>query len=292
MPSNLHNKINSYAIQRGWEYADNPPTTSPARTGSNTLTNVFALSTPNPIYVADGPLGGNGCVEVQYATTGNGTPTRIQPSGANHNTDFLGFADGDYSIGFWFKYTSLPTGTLTTTINPIANWNATLTVKVTGSSATSGNASKVLVSLNTSSANSAIINETILVNTWYYFAITRTNDATNNVKIYLNGTLRNTVTNTTTPATNPFGGGFGTNSSQNTIATLRACNFYFAPASVIGPTEIAEIWTAGSTPASTRTVKYFNGTSWVDSTAQKVWNGTAWVDWTAKRFDGSTWINV
>jgi hypothetical protein len=290
MASNLHNKINSYAIQRGFEYADNPPRVNPARTGSNALTTNHSMSTPNPIYVADGPLGGNGCVEVQYATTGNGTPTRITTT-SNQNTDFLGLADGDYSIGFWFKYTSLPTGTLTWSINPIINWNATLTLKVSGSSA-GVDASKMHVSLNTSVNQAAKIDEKLLVNTWYYFAITRTNDATNNVKIYLNGTLRNTVTNTVTPATNPFGGGFGTNASQNTIATLRACNFYFASSSVIGPTEIAEIWATGSTPPSTRTVKYFNGTSWVDSVGQKVWNGTAWVDWNAKRFDGSTWINV
>jgi hypothetical protein len=291
MPSNLHNKINSYAIQRGFEFADNPVTTTPARTGSNPLTSTFTLSTPNPIYINDGPAGGNGCIEVRYATTGNGTPTSIRPP-SNHNTDMVGIADGDWSIGFWFKYTSLPTGTATNLINPIVNWNSTLTVKVTGSSATAPNASKLLISAVTSSATTAIVSETILVNTWYYFAITRTNEATNNYKVYLNGTLRNTFTNTTIPATNPFGGGFGTNASQNTIATLRACNFYLAPTSVIGPNEIAEIWTVGSTPPSTRTVKYFNGTSWVDSIGQKVWNGTAWVDWNAKRYDGTQWITV
>jgi hypothetical protein len=292
MASALNTKINSYAIQRGFEYADNPVTINPVRTGTNPLNTTHVLSTPNPIYVNDGPLGGNGCVQVQYATTGNGTPTRINFSSANHNTDFVGIADGDWSMGFWFKYTSLPTGTGTNLINPIINFNGTLTLKVTGSSATAPNASKILVSAVSSSTNSAVVNETILVNTWYYFAITRTNEATNNYRVYLNGTLRNTFTNTTTPATNPFGGGFGTNSSQNTIATLRACNFYLASTSVIGPNEIAEIWTVGSTPPSSRTVKYFNGTSWVDSTGQKVWNGTAWVDWNAKRFDGSAWVNV
>jgi hypothetical protein len=41
-----------------------------------------------------------------------------------------------------------------------------------------------------------------------------------------------------------------------------------------------------------RIVRYFNGTNWVDSSAQKVWNGTAWVDWTAQRYDGSAWVTI
>ena len=55
---------------------------------------------------------------------------------------------------------------------------------------------------------------------------------------------------------------------------------------------IADIYNAGITAPSVRTVKYYDGSSWQTSSAQKVWNGTAWVDWTAKRFDGSAWINV
>ena len=64
MASALHTKINSYAIQRGFEYADNPITVNPARTGTNTLNTAHTFSTPPPIYVNDGPAGGNGCVEV------------------------------------------------------------------------------------------------------------------------------------------------------------------------------------------------------------------------------------
>jgi len=290
MASALHSKINSYAIERGFEFNENPVTTAIARTGSNTGTNTWVLSTPPPIYVNDAPLGGSGCVQVQYATTGNGSPTRIAPSGATQNTETAGMLDGDWSIGFWFKYTSLPTGTSYTSVNVLTTFNACVNFKVAGSA--SAYPSKLVVGLQSSTAATMIVNETILVNTWYYVAVTRTTAASNNVNVYLNGTLRNTVTDTVI-SPNPFWSGFGTSAAQNTIATARVSNFYLAPTSVIGASQIAEIWTVGSTtPSTARTVKYYNGTSWVNSSAQKVWNGTAWVDWNAKRFDGTTWVTI
>ena len=73
-----------------------------------------------------------------------------------------------------------------------------------------------------------------------------------------------------------------------------ASNFHYASASVLGPTEIAEIWAVGSgqNQTPTRTVKYYNGTDWVNSSGQKIYNGTAWVDWNAKRFNGTDWVVV
>jgi hypothetical protein len=68
-------------------------------------------------------------------------------------------------------------------------------------------------------------------------------------------------------------------------------NSYYTTSSVVGPTQIAEIYTAGLGTVP-RTVKYYNGTAWVDSIGQKVWNGTAWVDWNAKRFDGTSWVTI
>jgi hypothetical protein len=291
MASALHTKINSYAIQRGFEYADNPITVNPARTGTNTLNTAHSFSTPPPIYVNDGPAGGNGCVEVRYAITGSGnSPTYFRHT-SNQGTDYAGvMTDGDWSIGFWFKYTSLPTGTNHTSVNVITTFNACVNFKVAGS--TSAYPSKLVVGLQSSSNAAVIVNETILVNTWYYVAVTRTTAASNNVNVYLNGTLRNTVTDTVISA-NPFGGGWGTSAAQNTNAVLRACNLYTASSSVIGAAEIAEIWTVGSTTPSTgRTVKYYNGTAWVNSSAQKVYNGTAWVDWTAKKYDGTAWVTI
>lgn len=57
-------------------------------------------------------------------------------------------------------------------------------------------------------------------------------------------------------------------------------------------TEIADHFIAGKTyaPPATRTVKYWDGATWADSTAQKVWNGTAWVEWDASYYDGTSWI--
>lgn len=39
-------------------------------------------------------------------------------------------------------------------------------------------------------------------------------------------------------------------------------------------------------------VRYWNGTAWVDSSAQKVWNGTAWIDWDHKYWNGTQWISL
>lgn len=79
-------------------------------------------------------------------------------------------------------------------------------------------------------------------------------------------------------------------SVTNGTASIAAIAFYPRR---ITETEIEHHYLAGTDYLeNTRTVKYFNGTSWVDSIGQKVWNGTAWVDWNAKRFDGSNWVVV
>lgn len=79
-------------------------------------------------------------------------------------------------------------------------------------------------------------------------------------------------------------------SVTNGIASIAAIAFY--PRRLL-ESEIEHHYVAGTDYVlNNRIVRYFNGTSWVDSTAQKVWNGTAWVDWTAQRYDGSNWVVV
>lgn len=289
MPSVLDTKINSYALERGIEFNE-PYTITPTRTGTNPTTASWTAPTVKPIHITnDSPLGGSGCWEIAQSNLA-ASNSYYRAIGAS-TTELLGISDLNYSAGVWFKYTSLPTGTITgaSSIISVQSNNGGFQVLTNGSShATRPN--HLSLSLGSGSLFS-IIGTQIQVNTWYYLAVTRDGTGTSNYKIYLNGILVGTTTNTGTTVPNTLGfGSSGTTSSSP--ATLRFSNFYFAPLSVIGPTQISEIWTAGNTSPYTRTVRYFNGTSWVDSSAQKVWNGTAWVDWNAKRFDGSTWVTI
>lgn len=77
-------------------------------------------------------------------------------------------------------------------------------------------------------------------------------------------------------------------SLTNGTASLAALAFYPRRITEI---EIGEHFIAGKDYVS-RTVKYYDGTTWQTSSGQKVWNGTAWVDWTANRFDGTAWVSI
>jgi hypothetical protein len=117
--------------------------------------------------------------------------------------------------------------------------------------------------------------------------------------VYMDGMRINTrnFTNTsgwldgTTPQTYlRLGSALNAPSVTNGTASIAAIAFYPRR---ITETEIEHHYLAGTDYLeNTRTVRYFNGTSWINSSAQKVWNGTAWVDWNAKRYDGSNWVVV
>lgn len=61
---------------------------------------------------------------------------------------------------------------------------------------------------------------------------------------------------------------------------------------VLSEAEIQTHYLAWLGQPSQRIVKYFDGTNWVNSTAQKVWNGTQWVSWNANRYNGTSWVSV
>jgi len=287
----LNDKINSYTLEKGLEF-NAPVTTTPPQTGSITAKTLALSNTASIVYESTiNPAGGSGSWKLSM-TGAEGTPISAPRVTYNTLAQYEVFKDGDWSLGFWWKLNSQLVSTRNSNIWNIAPFgtnNPGVTLLYQGSNATA-NAGKLTISIGESL--NVPISDVINLNTWYYIAITRVNTTNiGNVKAYINGvntfTGNHNILNGTVNTTQAKWG--DTNSYAN--YSWNISNSYYTTSSVIGPTQIAEIYTAGLGTVP-RTVKYFDGTTWQTSSAQKVWNGTAWVDWTAKRFDGSAWINV
>lgn len=289
MASVLNTKINSYALERGIEFDSAYPTTGPfigPRTGTNPLGNFTKNTTGNIVWEPTiGPIGGSGSWKLQVSTT-NATNSYVRGTVAAA-TELAGVADKNWSTGFWFKLDTLPTGTSLSNFPILLFGDSSTGFNAHISGTSTGNPAKLYIQQLGIGGISGLHPNSLVVNRWYYFAATRNNTA---MRFYLDGTfLFEGYTSSTGTASTLM---WGETSARTFTGSWNISNYYLAPLSAIGPTQISEIWTVGSTPPSTRTVKYFNGTDWVNSSAQKVYNGTAWVDWNAKRFDGSTWVNV
>jgi hypothetical protein len=206
--------------------------------------------------------------------------------------------DEDWTIGIWFKVNPLPnyfntTGTVAglnilrlTPNNNSQGFVASVTPMNITSSEHAGRMIYNMTGLN--SVKSSIVT----ANAWHYTAVRRLGTT---MEVYYDGVLIGTEQNPMLTAASARLA-IGNQSNGNFGAPMWwASNFHMGPASVLNPTAIAEIWAVGSgtsTPTPTRTVKYYDGTAWVNSSAQKVYNGTAWVDWTAKKYDGTAWVTI
>lgn len=240
--SNLNNKINSFPLERGTEY-NQTFTTTPTRTGTNpTTTSVSQNSTSNIVYdAASGPIGGAGSWNLQFSSTAaTNSYVRYTVCGS---TELLGNADNNYSTGFWFKINQLPTNTASNIIFSLgttSNSNG-LGVSIYGASAAS--AGKLLISFN---GGSITTTTAITVGAWNYFAFTRNAGAIN---IYVNNVaiLSNwsSPIGSSTASTLMFGNTSATSTTTN--CSWNISNYYFAPETVIGVPQIADIWTAGTT---------------------------------------------
>jgi hypothetical protein len=290
MASALDTKINSYALRRGMELSQ-AVTATPTRTGSNALGTWVIRNPANVSYdTTTGPAGGAGSWKF--------TQTASNVGGAFDTTtasELVGIDTEDWTFGIWFK------------VNPLPNWaNTTGTVaglnilRITPGGDTAGFTMSVTPTniTNTEFAGRMIYSMTgaqnakspvVTQNAWHYGAVRRVGTT---MEAYYDGVLVGTETNTNV-TTAPGRLAIGNQSvTQNILATWWASNFHSAPASVLTPTAIAEIWAVGNGVTPPRTVKYYDGTAWQTSSAQKVYNGTAWVDWNAKRFDGTTWVTI
>jgi len=247
MASRLHNKINSYAIEKGIEFG-NGVAWPEIETGSlaQSVSNQWTLTGSSEIS-SDSPLGGDNS-RYWYMST----PRRERIGVSGGNSWLSSIVDHSFSLGFWFKLNSATYAPGTQLnifqVGPITNGgfvffsptNAVGFPELT----------TVFLTYNNSSGTQQIpILEPVQLDTWYYAAFVR-NDSS--MSIYIDGTLKTTITDMLT-ATQPTAATFGGPAIigiEPTYRSVNMSNFYIAPASVIAATEISEIWNVGSSPAS------------------------------------------
>ena len=287
--ANLDAKILSYSPQIYRKFNESTVSTAAINLGSVTADTITITAPAQVTYVADGPIG---------ATQDSWNFQKILSTGdprINHNqtTSIAAVNDKDFSAGFWVKWMQFPTNSsvsanvLFAGSGVVSATGAGFLLAYGGSGGSS--ARKLAIQASNGTTNTTTFSTNTIPNdtNWHYIAVRRSGTT---IEAYLDGQLYVTATNPiTTASTGSFLYG-GVSAFPQSAFNLRLSHFYLTPFSTIGPTEIQEIWLAGST--NQRTVKYFDGTTWQTSSAQKVWNGTAWDDWNAKRFDGSNWVNV
>ncbi len=292
MASGLDTKINSYTLEKGLEFSA-AVTTTPPQTGSITAKTLSLSNTAAIAYQSTvNPLFGSGSWQLTMTGT-EAAPVSAPRVTYNTLEQYDVFRDGDWSLGFWWKLNTQMISTRSSNVWAISpSASATqpgVLIQYNGTNAIN-NAGKL--SINYGGNNNVPISGVISLNTWYYIAVRRQNiNSATNFNVYINGinTLASTwavLTGTTSVSVARWG---DTNAYANYSWSIS--NSYYTTSAIIGASQIAEIYAAGVGTVG-RTVKYYNGTAWVDSSAQKVYNGTAWVDWNAKRFDGTTWVTI
>ena len=247
--STLSNKITSFTHERGIEMNETY-STAPTRTGTTAVSVTWSVgnSTVPAVYQSTvGPSDNAGSWKFQFSSTG-ASNTRFQLGSPNIPIELPGLADGDYSIGFWVKFSKYPTinaVNLFTMGNASAN-GFTLTYYGNGSSVgTAGG-----LSVGVAGGLSPFYTSSLITNTnWHYIAIRRVTSPSIMYYLYVDGVQVASGSGTSTTAATSFI--FGSSSTQLDSYDVNISNFYFATSSQIGPTQIAEIWTAGSAPAAT-----------------------------------------
>ena len=290
--SQLSDKIQSFnpEVYRKLNEGVTPTNSSSINTGSLTVAYSLQGVAGQTTSINDGPLGSDG---VSY-NLNQLYPTQFSNGVSFTANTVLGssITDRDYYQGIWFKFsTPPPSGSAVRLLSTSASGFATNSGYQIGLTTRTGGGLKVNMSLSNGSGFQTINanpGTNVTDGNWHYLAVRRYG---NTFDMYVDGILEATGQNPVVSSTYSlnFGNGSGYNQSAY---VMRMSHIHWGSTTNFTASAPMEIWTAGSTAPSTRTVKYFNGTSWVDSIGQKVWNGTAWVDWNAKRFDGSTWVNV
>lgn len=307
MSSPLHQKINSYAIEKGIEFG-NDNSLPRIETGSYPQTDAtqwLTFGASNSVPNEDGPGGGNYSHKF-ICNTGR----RYRK--LNINSDWYNaLNDGDYTIGIWVKINPY---TYAENQGALIFGNVAVTSKggwvlfvVTNSSGFEPLTQLALnyPTSNTTSSNALLFdgqgaNSYVELDRWYYIVIRRT-DFTN-MEIYLDGVLKHNLTGIFVPTANPLGFQFGSpviagNAPER--MSYNISNFHLSPSSVIGPTEIAEIYNVGK--SINKPVHYFDGSAWqtneLGSAFQpfalrrklKRWNGNTWHEINGQHYDNA-WI--
>jgi hypothetical protein len=287
---NLDSKIQSFnpEIYRKLNEGVTPTTSSSINTGSIVVPYTLSGVAGQTTSINDGPLGSDG---VSY-NLNQLYPTQFSNGVAYSANTAMGQAvtDRDYYQGMWFKFpNALTTANAIRLMSTSASGFATNSGYSIGLTNRTGGGFKVSMSLSNGSTfvpYSGTPGTNVNDGNWHYLAVRRYG---NTFDVYVDGLLETTGQNPVVSNTYSINHGNGSGYNQQAYV-MRMGHLHFGTTTNFPATAPMEIWLAGTTNA--RTVKYFNGTSWVNSSAQKVWNGTAWVDWNAKRFDGSAWVNV
>jgi len=288
MASALNTKINSYTLNRGIEF-DFAVSNTPTRTGTNPLGAYSTVAgNTQPIYESTvGPPGGSGSWKFNLSNVSTSL-SRLVSNTSTSTLENLGIPDGDWSVGIWFNIASIEpaaSGTFLTnilSIAPVSTNGLSFNIRPSNSPT---NPSTIGFQPN---AGVDLVGPVITPNQWHYVATVKTGTS---ASYYYDGALVGTRTGLSAGGTTSSINFNGTSYLGTTTSSINLSNYYLTSSATIGATQIAEIYAIGK-PSTGRTVKYYNGTSWVDSSAQKVYNGTAWIDWDAKRWDGTAWVTV
>lgn len=236
--STLHNTLLGITHERGFQF-NQTYTTAPDRTGTNPSSGgITTQSGTAPVYEPTiGPIGGAGSWRCR---NGKSTGTTLFRFGSL-DTGVLN--DGDFSLGMWVRIGGLPSGTYNAE-NMIEMTNNGAILFGVSSASWTGGANRFTYSLNGSTWY-PMSNAAVVVNQWYYLAARRVG---NTYSIYLNGTLFETrdFASTRTTTTLTFGHG-NTDPGLAADTNWWLSNYYHGTSSQIGPTQISQIWTAGST---------------------------------------------
>ena len=240
MASLLHNKINSYAIENGIEF-DQAFAIPPTQTGTiqENTSQYWQMIGRSAVYEPTvGPPGGSGSWKF---LSNSSNFSRLRNNGGAILTLS---SDGDYSIGFWAKVTQLrQTSEYDNAIVLLAlqpNTTTGFSINISGGATPLPNRVG-LTAAGTTTVTNTVVNTT----NWYYFAVTKNGT---NLNLYVNNQLVDTRTNMQTATSTVLG--FGDNAAVDTCE-INISNFYYASTSVIGTTQIAEIWAVGSTAPAT-----------------------------------------
>jgi hypothetical protein len=261
LPGTLRQKIATYPIEYGVEFGAKTgvPTTSvpiygsaAAGTTANFTTSGSAMTVA---YSVDGPPASDAD---SYLLNSVGSLRPYVGSTAIRSI----WQDFNYTIGFWFKINSMPTGSNAVGLN-LARIRSNTTgaagefdFAISGSSFP-GTPSRLWYTFGTLSAGTRyFIGPTLNTTDWNYLAIRRTSaTSVNNSEVYLNGQLVDTRTNSDTTIYPEFE--FGNNASTNT-GNYKIQNLHMATSTALGPYEINQIWLAGTIqePAPTANVTW------------------------------------
>lgn len=178
----------------------------------------------------------------------------------------------------------------------------------------SNNAGSLRLTLNAAAEYiPATANGAITTNQWYFLTfVIRTANIADNVKFYKEATQQ-VISPTryqgtwSTSETNPLqlGTGFMNYSTATyggvTAGAMESFNGWIGDFlmydTILSDQQILDNFDATKSKyfGTTRTVKYYDGTTWQNSSDQKYWNGTNWVAWNnvaSYRWDGTNWVTV